>query len=102
MLAFIDATAAVNEASSERMQFRAKPRIAKAIKQASELSGVDYSAFTMSAAYEAAMRVIAAHERTELQRVDHQAFFDALDNAPEPTAKLRAALEQRKRTTVSR
>jgi len=102
MLAFHDSTAAVKEASSERMQFRTKPRIKSTITQASELSGVDYSAFTMSAAYEAAIRVITAHERTDLQAVDHKAFFEALDNAPKPTAKLRAALEQRKRTTVSR
>lgn len=102
MLAFHDTTEEIRELSTERMQFRAKPRITNAIKQASELSGVDYSAFTMSAAYEAAVRVIAAHERTILQRVDHQAFFEALDHAPEPTEKLLAALEQRKRTTVSR
>lgn len=102
MLAFHDSTAAVKEPSSERMQFRTKPRIKKIITQASELSGVDYSAFTMSAAYDVAVRVIDAHERTSLQEVDHKAFFEALDNPPKPTAKLRAALEQRKRTTVSR
>jgi uncharacterized protein (DUF1778 family) len=50
-----------------RMNFRTKPRIKAAIQRAAALAGLDDSAFTMQAAYQAARAVISAHEHTELQ-----------------------------------
>ena len=102
MLAFHDKVAEVEERGSERMNFRTKPRIKKAIQQAAALSGVDDSVFTMNAAYSAAVETIAAHERTVLQPVDHQAFFAALDNPPVPTDKLRSAFRRHRETISSR
>jgi uncharacterized protein (DUF1778 family) len=102
MLAFQDKVTDIDERSSERMNFRTKPRIKKAIQQAAALSGVDDSVFTMNAAYQAAMSTIAAHERTTLQSVDHQAFFDALDAPPAPTENLRAAFRRHRETITSR
>lgn len=102
MLAFHDKVAEVEERSSERMNFRTKPRIKQAIQRAAALSGVDDSVFTMNAAYQAATETIAAHERTVLQPVDHQAFFDALDNPPAPTEKLRSAFRRHRGTIASR
>lgn len=90
------------ERSTERMNFRTKPRIKETIQRAAALSGVDDSVFTMNAAYQAAMETIAAHERTALQPVDHSAFFAALDNPPPPTDKLRAAFERHQATIASR
>ena len=98
MLAFDDATKGLDERSSERMNFRTKPRIKSVIQRAAALSGVDDSVFTMNAAYKSAMETIAAHERTSLQPADHAAFFEALDNPPAPTAKLRAAFARHRQT----
>ena len=86
-----DIASASDERSSERMHFRTKPRIKKAIQRAAALAGVDDSVFTMNAAYRSAMETIAAHERTTLKPIDHQVFFAALDEPPAPTDKLRAA-----------
>lgn len=102
MLAFHDETQAIDERNTERMNFRTKPRIKTAIQQAAALSGVDDSVFTMSAAYQAALQTIAAHERTILQPVDHAGFFAALDNPPEPTERLKAAFERHRTTIASR
>ena len=89
MLAFDDATKQLSERSSERMNFRTKPRIKAIIQRAAALSGVDDSVFTMNAAYRSALETIDAHERTALQPADHAAVFAALDNPPTPTARLR-------------
>lgn len=101
MLPFEDEAGKVEERSSERMNFRIKPRIKAAIQRAAALAGVDDSVFTMNAAYKSAVETIAAHERTTLQPVDHAAFFSALDNPPEPTDKLRAAFDRHKATVTS-
>jgi uncharacterized protein (DUF1778 family) len=102
MLGFHDSTAIVDERSTERMNFRTKPRIKEAIQRAAALSGVDDSVFTMNAAYKSALETIAAHERTALQPVDHDAFFAALDNPPAPTKKLREAFARHKEMIVSK
>lgn len=102
MLGFNDTTKAIEERSDARMNFRTKPRIKATIQQAAALSGVDDSVFTMSAAYEAALATISAHERTVLQPVDHAAFFAALDAPPAPTEALRAAFRRHRETVVSR
>jgi uncharacterized protein (DUF1778 family) len=92
----------VDERSTERMNFRTKPRIKEAIQRAAALSGLDDSVFTMNAAYRAAIETIAAHERTTLQPVDHAAFFAAIDEPPAPTKTLRAAFGRHKATIASR
>lgn len=102
MLAIHNVTQEIDEPSDARMNFRTKARIKKAIQRAAALSGVDDSTFTMSAAYQTALATIAAHERTVLAPVDHQAFFAALDNPPAPTAKLKDAFKRHRATIVSR
>lgn len=102
MLDFQDQVSAVEERSSERMNFRTKPRIKRAIQQAAALSGVDDSVFTMNAAYRLAMETIAAHERTSLEPVDHAGFFAALDTPPAPNDRLRAAFARHRETITSR
>lgn len=102
MLAFHNEVIDIDEKSSERMNFRTKPRIKKTIQRAAALAGVDDSVFTMSAAYKAAMETIAAHEHTFLQSVDHEAFFTLLDNAPDPTVHLKAAVARHKKTALSK
>lgn len=102
MLSFNDKTSDIDELSSARMSFRTKPRIKDTIRQAAALAGVDDSTFTMSAAYQSALTTIAAHERTQLQPVDHTAFFEALDNPPAPTEALRAAAKQHRKRVAFR
>ena len=102
MPGFQEKVAQVDERSSERMDFRTKPRIKRAIQQAAALSGVDDSVFTMNAAYQAAIATIAAHERTVLQPVDHEAFFAAIDRPPAPAKRLRDAFRRHKKTIESR
>jgi len=84
------------------MNFRTRPRIKDVIQRAAALSGLGDSAFTLDAAYEAAQAVICAHDRTELQSVDHAPFFTALEQPREVTPALKAALERHGRTVVSR
>ncbi|WP_263588812.1 DUF1778 domain-containing protein [Sphingopyxis sp. GC21] len=81
----------ITERSTERMHFRTKPHIKRAIQRAAALSGVDDSAFTINAAYKAALETIETHERTILSHDDFQKILDALDNPPPPTQALRDA-----------
>ena len=90
------------ERSSERMNFRVKPRIKSAIQRAAALSGVDDSVFAMSAAYKAALDVIALHDRITLQPEDYEAFFAALDGKVGHNEKLRAAFKEHDTRVVSR
>lgn len=102
MRAFNDTTKPIDERASERMNFRTKPQIKQTIKRAAALSGVDDSVFTMSAAYQAALAMIEAHERTVLEPVDHAAFFEALDNPPQATSDLKAAFVRHKDRVISK
>jgi uncharacterized protein (DUF1778 family) len=102
MRAFHDHTKSLDERATERMHFRAKPRIKEAIQQAAALSGVDDSVFTMNAAYQIALETISAHERTILKPVDHAVFFSALENGQEPTDHLRQAFVRHKARVVSK
>ena len=102
MLAFQNTTDTIDEPSDARMQFRTKARVKEAIQRAAALSGVDDSAFMVSAAYQSAMATIAAHEKTVLTSIDHEAFFAALDNPPEPSQKLKDAYARYRATVVSK
>lgn len=102
MRAFDDTTRNIEERATERMNFRTKPHIKEMIQRAAALSGVDDSVFTMNAAYAAARETIAAHERTLLDPVDHTAFFDALDNPPEASPKLREAVARHRGRVLPR
>ena len=102
MRSVLDVTKDIDEKSTERMNFRTKPRIKQAIKTAAALNGMDDSVFTMNAAYQAALDTISSHERTHLHPVDHDGFFAALDNPPVPTDALRNAFARHNGQVVSR
>ena len=102
MRAFNDQVSELDELSTERMNFRTKPRIKQAIQRAAALAGVDDSVFTMNAAYASALETIEAHERTFLAPVDHKAFFAAMDAPPAPSDKLRQAFARHRETVSSR
>ena len=68
------------------------------INRAATLNGVDVSFFVVSAAYNAAQSTIEAHKVTVIESdADRKAFFDALDNPPEPTERLVDAFALRKK-----
>lgn len=102
MPTFKDLAAEIDEPNDAPMGFRTKARIKAAIQRAAALSGVDDAAFTINAAYQAAMLTIAAHERTLLQQADRAAFFTALENSPEPTKSLKAAFKRHRATIISK
>lgn len=81
----------LSESKSERLSFRTTPRIKKVLQRAAALNGQDMSSFILTAAYDRALETIRTHDVTILTAVDHKAFFDALENPPAPTDKLRAA-----------
>jgi uncharacterized protein (DUF1778 family) len=91
MFNFRDHTEVINEPKDARMEFRTKRHVKETIRMAAALSGVDDSAFAVSAAYHAALETIKAHERTVLAPEDRDAFFAALDHPPTPTKALRDA-----------
>lgn len=100
MRSVVDMTTDIDEKSTERMNFRVKPRIKQTIQRAAALSGMDDSVFTTNAAYRAALETINSHERTTLAPVDHAAFFAAMDNPPEPTDALKDAAKSHKERVV--
>jgi len=102
MPAIRDVTLDIDEPNSARMNFRTKERVKSAIQRAAALSGLDDSAFTINAAYQSAIATIAAHEATLLQPADHQAFFDALDNPPAATDRLKEAFRRHGDTVASK
>ena len=92
----------LEERSSERMNFRMRPKVKSAIQQAAALAGMDDSVFAISAAYKAALETIESHERTSLSPADYAAFFKALDEGTKPNAKLQAAFDRHDTTIISR
>jgi len=102
MLVFKDDVSALDERSTERMNFRTKPHVKQTIQRAAALAGVDDSQFAMNAAYQSARDTIEAHERTALASVDHAAFFAAMEAPPAPTDALRSAFARHRRTVASR
>lgn len=94
MYSLNDQTAAIKEPSDERMHFRVKKRVKQTIRQAAVLTGMDDSSFVISAAYDAAIKAIEAHQKTVLQEIDFEPFFTALDNPPAPTEALMKAFKR--------
>lgn len=94
MLAIEDDARNVSERATARMNFRTKPHIKRTIQRAAALSGVDDSAFTLNAAYKAAIETIETHQRIRLSQADAEAIFAALDNPPPPTERLREAAKR--------
>lgn len=50
----------------------------------------------------AIMETISAQELTFLETADHEVFFSALDELPEPTEALRSAFKRYSETVISR
>lgn len=92
----------ISKRNTARFNFRTTERIKETVERAAALAGQDTSSFAIDAVYQRALTTIHAHEVTHLKPEDHQVFFDALENPPTPTKKLRAAFTQHEKRVVKR
>ena len=87
---------AVRSLKADRIEARLPRETKDLIEHAARLEGVSASDFVVSHAREAARSVISQHERWRLDRVQSEAFIDALLNPPAPNDALRRAAEHYK------
>ena len=83
---------------SGRLEARIQPSLKDTMSRAATLRGVEVSCFVASATYRAARKVIGAHETTVLEsEADRTKFFDALENPPKPSQRLRKTFALREK-----
>jgi uncharacterized protein (DUF1778 family) len=63
------------------------------LEQARHYVDLDKSKFIRQSIREKAAAVIAEHEKTKFTTEDWQAFFEMLDNSPEPTERMRRSAQ---------
>src|ERR1700742_3742849 len=78
------------ELKKERLELRVASSAKQLIQRAMAVSGLTAG----DLAYEGARRVLDEHERMVLVGADRDAFLEAVQNPPEPTEKLIAALRR--------
>src|SRR5436309_9850262 len=78
------------EYKTQRLELRLAPSAKKVIQQAMSVTGLAAG----DLAYEGARRILDEHQRMVLSGADREAFLDAVQNPPEPTEKLVAALRR--------
>ena len=74
--------------SNERISARVSEQIKQTLITAADLTGATLNQFLMQAALEKAEHIIEKDKLIRLSKNDAQTFFDALENPPEPNAKL--------------
>jgi uncharacterized protein (DUF1778 family) len=83
---------------AERLEARITLAQKEILQRAAELEGRSLTDFVVSAAQEAARRIIQEHEILFLSARDHEVFVNALLNPPAPNEKLgRAARRYRQK-----
>ncbi len=78
-------------AHSTRLDVRLAGEHKKLIQRAAELLGESISAFTVSTLVHEAQQVVERFSSLQLSDRDRDSFLAALDNPPEPNARLRKA-----------
>ncbi len=78
--------------SNERITARVSEQIKQTLITAADLTGATLNQFLVQAALEKAELIIEKDKLIHLSKNDAQVFFDALENQPEPNAKLRNAV----------
>lgn len=82
----------------QRLHIRLDGDSKQKLERAAAYVNRSLSEFVLSRALDAADTVILEHETLRLSDADWQVFLDALENPPEPNARLRQAFtEHRKR-----
>jgi uncharacterized protein (DUF1778 family) len=86
------ATESPESVETARINLRTSAEAKAMIERAAAYVGTTVSAFMLQNAYEAAKRVVAEHEVVMLSQRDFEAFANALDTPPAPTAALKRLL----------
>lgn len=94
MPALAGKTRVPNPTKADRIEARLPRETKIVIEHAARLAGVSASDFVITHAHEAARGVIAQHERWRLDRVQSEAFVEAVLNPPEPNEALRRAAKR--------
>jgi uncharacterized protein (DUF1778 family) len=77
---------------AERVHCRVTPQNKAILQKAAALTGQDLTSFITDATVSRALEVIEQHERMSLSDRDRDLFFAALENPPEPSDNLKAAM----------
>jgi len=83
-------------AISERITARVSAQIKQTLTDAANLSGATLNQFLVQAALEKAQYIIEKDTLILLSKNDAEAFFQALENPPQPNAKLLDAVKHYK------
>jgi len=77
-----------------RVSARVTPKVYEIISQAAELTGATLNQFMVQSAYEKAQAVIEKEHFIKMTARSAVTFFEALEDPPEPTARLTKAAKQ--------
>ncbi len=83
---------------SERLEARVSADLKRLFQEAANLHGITMTDFVIQSAQEAAKRAVQEQEIMRLSEQDRKVFVSALLNPPEPSPRLRAAVEHYKKT----
>src|SRR5437867_733471 len=87
-------------ARTERIELRAEPELAQRIRYAARLAGQSLTDFMLDAASERAEEVIASAEVTVVPADFFSALWEALDEPPQPNARLARAFRAARKGPV--
>lgn len=79
--------------NNQRVSARVPSNIYETLAQAAELTGATVNQFIVQSAYQKAQEVIEKERFIRMTTRSASAFFEALDQPPEPTEKLKKAAE---------
>lgn len=83
-------------AKNERITARVTEQVKDTLSTAADLTGATLNQFLIQAALEKAENIIEKEKAIYLSKKDAEVFFDALENPPEPSQKLRNAFQNYK------
>lgn len=83
---------------NQRVSARVSPHVYQMLAQAAELTGATLNQFLVQSAFEKAQKVIEHERFIKMTMRSAAAFFDALENPPEPNEKLSNAIRAYKRS----
>jgi uncharacterized protein (DUF1778 family) len=84
--------------ATERLEVRIDPEDKALLAKAAVLEGVKLSTFVVGPALERARRLVRESEQILTTERGFQNLLEALDNPPEPTPALRAAMRKHKKS----
>lgn len=92
--------ASTDSVKQERMHIRLDALSKQKLERAATYVHKSLSDFVLTQALDAAEEVIHEHEALTLNEADWELFLEALDNPPEPNARLKRALAQHKKQVL--